>query len=199
IMSWDFYTSKFFGYQIAEYGIDLFRMSGVVEMVVFTFAITYQAKILNQENSQLKENLTLRNKELTTHTLQLIEKNTYINGIKEQLVDFPKLTSSEKDKRSRQIINTINYSLSDQVNWEEFRSRFEKVNGDFYKKLKEIAPDLTNAEMKLSALLKLKLSSKEAASLLNITERSVISARSRLRKKLNVASEQTLYDFFTEI
>jgi DNA-binding CsgD family transcriptional regulator len=82
--------------------------------------------------------------------------------------------------------------------WEMFASHFDNVHGDFLSALRETYPMLTLTDLKLSAYLRMNLTSKEIAKLLNITVRGVEISRYRLRKKLGIATEVSLYSFFSD-
>ena len=95
-----------------------------------------------------------------------------------------------------QLVNDIEKNNS---NWEQFVSHFDEVNNDFLKKLKLKFPKLSKTDLKVCAYLQLNLSSKEIAQLMNISVRGVEIARYRLRKKLNLETEQNLNDFLNEV
>jgi DNA-binding CsgD family transcriptional regulator len=70
---------------------------------------------------------------------------------------------------------------------------------NFLKKIKSIHPALTSNDLRLCAYLRLNLSSKEIAPLLNISPRSVEVKRYRLRKKMDLPHEANLSDYILEI
>jgi DNA-binding NarL/FixJ family response regulator len=76
-----------------------------------------------------------------------------------------------------------------------FEMNFNQVHEQFFKKLKADFPELTPGDLKLAAYLKMNLSSKEIAPLLNISIRSVENKRYRLRRKLNLEEEENLTEF----
>jgi len=80
--------------------------------------------------------------------------------------------------------------------WENFKLMFDEVHPNFFVVLKERYPDLGNAELKLSALLRLNMNLKESSKVLGISPDSVKTARYRLRKKLNLEHDHNLVDFF---
>ena len=90
--------------------------------------------------------------------------------------------------------------LSHAQEWEQFARHFDNVHTDYLKKLKEFCPDLTTAELKLAAYLRLSLSTKEIAQLMNISTRGVETSRYRLRKKLGLTNaDANLYEFLINI
>ncbi|MDA3942912.1 MAG: helix-turn-helix transcriptional regulator [Bacteroidetes bacterium] len=80
-----------------------------------------------------------------------------------------------------------------------FFSNFEKLYPDFRQSLQKIIPDITANELKLCALLRLNLSSKEVSQILNITPASVNKARYRIRKKIGLDSKEDLFVYLSNI
>ena len=81
--------------------------------------------------------------------------------------------------------NIININKSNDL-WVEFESHFNITHQNFYKKLHDKHPELTNNEKRLSAFLLLGLSTKEIARITIKSIRSIEIARTRLRDKLNL-------------
>ena len=141
-----------------------------------------------------KEILELKNKELTSSALQLIEKDEFIEQFKHNLADHKNdIDAKTIDK----MIKTIQGSPSS--NWKEFEARFTAVNQSFYTNLKEQYPDLGQTDLKICALIKLNFSSKDMASLLGISYESVHTSRYRLRKKFKLDRNNNLNDFIASI
>lgn len=159
-----------------------------------------EAEITNSQiqEKQLKEQLEFRNRELTTQTLNIIQKNALMEEVRELINEIlqanagPDRTSSVKYSR---LIKLIDYSFSLDKDWDEFKLYFEQVHQDFFVRLKAKYPDLTSGELRLSALVKLNLNLKETATILGISPESVKTSRYRLRKKLNLPEEQNLTDY----
>lgn len=141
---------------------------------------------------ELKKSLDFKNKELTSYTINFIQKNELIESIRQQLDGLKKIIPAEELKG----INTlIRKSASVDNDWEDFKRTFENVHHNFFAKLLDQYPDLTAAELRLCALICLNLSIKEMASLLGISADSVKTARYRLRKRFNLGQHQNLTDF----
>jgi len=60
-------------------------------------------------------------------------------------------------------------------------------------------PDISPKELKLAAYLRMNMSSKEIATLMNITTRGVEISRYRLRRKLNIDRAQNLIDYILSV
>ncbi|HCD9236150.1 TPA: hypothetical protein NEG48_003173 [Elizabethkingia anophelis] len=80
-----------------------------------------------------------------------------------------------------------------------FLGKFREVYPDFITKLQSINPDLEISELTFAALIRLDFSSKEIAAYTFIQPASVQQRKRRLRKRLNIASEVDLYQFFKEL
>ncbi|MCZ2517916.1 helix-turn-helix transcriptional regulator, partial [Bacteroides fragilis] len=94
------------------------------------------------------------------------------------------------------LLSMINQNMvSDEENWNMFQSNFDRIHENFFRNLKEKFPDLTSGDLRLCALLRLNLPTKEIAKLMNISVRGVDAARYRLRKKLGLPPESSLTDF----
>ena len=153
-----------------------------------------------EKEQQLINELDFRNKALTTHTLNLIQKNSILEEIR-QTVSLA-LKSGQRDENTplfSKLINLIDYSFNLDKDWDEFKMYFEGVHKDFFSKLKKDNPELSAGELRLCALIRLNLNLKEAATLLNISPDSVKTARHRLRKKLNLPEESNLSDYLMTI
>jgi len=138
------------------------------------------------EREKLDAEIQYKQKELTTHALHLAKKNEILVDLKS------KVEQMEGGCETRDIINTINFDLKDEASWEHFTQYFEKVHTDFGVNVKNKYPDVTTNELRLMALLRMNLNNKEIANILNITADGVKKARYRLRKKMNLASDDSL-------
>ena len=161
-----------------------------------------EIKIRNsaEKEQQLRNELDFRNKALTTHTLNLIQKNSILEEIR-QTVSLA-LKSGQRDENTplfSRLINLIDYSFNLDKDWDEFKMYFEGVHKDFFSKLKKDNPELSAGELRLCALVRLNLNLKESATLLNISPDSVKTARHRLRKKLNLPEDSNLSDYLMTI
>jgi len=129
--------------------------------------------------------------------MRLVERSDALNKVKDELQKLYKKTGENHDiKRTIHLLNTVEQNNS---SWEQFAAHFDEINNDFLKKMKSKFPTLTNTDLKVCAYLQLNLSSKEIAQLMNISVRGVEISRYRLRKKLNLKTEQTLTDFLNEL
>lgn len=164
--------------------------------------INAQAHIENQkQHDAIQNTIDLRNRELTTYTLEKFKTNEFINDVSEELRELLRKVSP-KDRECRNHIQLILKKLmqfGDQDSWKEFQYYFEKVHPHFYEALDDKVADLTPKERRLCAFLYLDLSTKEIASITFREVRSVEASRNRLRKKLNVPHDANLSDYIKSI
>ncbi|WP_242092443.1 triple tyrosine motif-containing protein [Aestuariivivens sediminicola] len=150
-------------------------------------------QLMRFNNDKLRQDIENKNRELGISTMSLIKKNEFLNNLKKELqnVDDP--------KRLKHVIKIIDRNLNNTDDWNLFEEAFNNADKDFLKKIKELHPALTSNDLRLCAYLRLNLSSKEIAPLLNISPRSVEVKRYRLRKKMDLAHEASLSDYILEI
>ena len=150
------------------------------------------------KEKQMQQELEIRARELTTHALQIVQKNKFLEELKVKLNDIRK---SEKDKtrQIKELIQTIDYSFKSDRDWDDFKRVFEQVHEDFFQKLQAISPDISANDLRLCALLKLNLSSADIATILGISQDSLRIARYRLRKKLQLEEGTQLSTFLLSV
>lgn len=146
-------------------------------------------KNLELEQQQLLQQIETKNKELTTNVMYMVRNNEIINLISEKLFHLKNNMKDENKEPLQKIIFEL-HSVVDQKAWEEFEFRFQQVHSSFYSNLQSKFPDLSPAEKKLAALLRLNLTTKEIASMMGLSSKSVEVARYRLRKKLNITNKE---------
>lgn len=158
-----------------------------------------ESEIIRLRNEKLEAELLLKEKELASTSMNLVQKDEMLGKVKEEFVRLKKdgvmdNTSDEYKKILRMLEEN-----KGKDNWDQFAVHFDKVHSDFLISLRNHFPRLTPSELKLCSFLRLNLSSKEIAQIMNITIKSVELSRYRLRKKLNLSSEVNLYNFLLEI
>ena len=150
-------------------------------------------KMVELKNEQLKAELESKNREITTSSMSIIRKNKLLNHIKKELLD-----AKNKENISK-VIDIIDDNLNIKKDWNFIEKAINEADKDFFKKLKKSHPNLSPNDLRFCAFLRLNLSSKEIAPLLNISHRSVEIKRYRLRKKMNLSHESNLIDYILSI
>eukprot|EP01133_Synstelium_polycarpum_P014620 gene14620-17293_t len=163
--------------------------------------ILMQVELRNKqlEEDNLKQQLELKTKELTSHTLNLIQNNQLLEELREKLQKLVKEDKRDQKKQLQQMVQQITQSFNNDQHWKEFANIFEQVHQSFYDNLKKYSEELTANDRRLLALLKMNLASRDIALLLGISPDSLRIARYRLRKKLNIPTGENLSSFIQTI
>ena len=155
-----------------------------------------EEEIIRLQNEKLESEIKHKNKELATSTMHIVSKNEFIGEIKQHLNGILKESANKSiSKDLNKIVKQIDQNISTDKDEEQFQIHFDRVHGDFSKRLRAAYPGLTPQEMKLCAYLRLNLSTKEIAQLMHISVRGVEISRYRLRKKLELDRQDNLLDF----
>jgi tetratricopeptide (TPR) repeat protein len=151
------------------------------------------------EEERLKSTLEVRSKELSAHTLHLIQKNQLLEELRGKLNEIVNDDKRDQKKQLKQLIQKISINFTYDNYWDDFRAIFDQVHHTFFANLKQFSDNLTPAELKLVALLRMSLSSLDIATLLGISQDSLRVARYRLRKKLGLAEGESLTAFIQRL
>lgn len=155
-----------------------------------------EKQIILLTNEKLQAELNHRNQDLASSAMNLVRKIEVMSKLKNNLEQYRLVTDDEISRKEfAKIIKTIDGEIDDQQEWEQFTTLFDHIHHNFLRNLKAHYPDISANELKLSAYLKLNISTKEIAQLMNISVRGVETARFRLRKKLSVSGDINLHDF----
>ena len=128
--------------------------------------------------------------------MHLVQKGELMTKLKTELNTILKSVENEKATQEiKKLIKVLGEDNRMDQDWEHFAQHFDKVHSDFVLLLKAKHPDISPSEIKLCSFLRMNLSSKEIAQLLNISVRGVEISRYRLRKKLNLSSGDNLFDY----
>jgi tetratricopeptide (TPR) repeat protein len=155
-------------------------------------------QVLKQEKEQLTLDLDFKNSELEGFALRIVEKNDLLQQLKNELKQINP-DEPENVLKLKEISSSINNNLYIEKDRKEFEFQLDKTHQSFFLKLDKQFHDLTKNERRLCSLLVLELSSKDIATILNISPDSVKKARYRLRKKLNIDTEINISEFLKEL
>lgn len=152
-----------------------------------------EQEIMRLNNESLNRDIESRNRELAVATMNMVKNNNVLQSIKNEIL------KNDGDVKSQSVIKIIDNSLNSKEDWKFFEEAFNHADKDFFKKVKSRHPDLTSNDLRLCVYLRLNLTSKEIAPLLNISPRSVEIKRYRLRKKINLEREINLNEYFINL
>lgn len=150
-------------------------------------------QLIQFKNKNLQLDIDNKNRELGMATMNLVKRNEFLNNIKDEL------SNSKSLNEVKNVVKLINSSLNNTSDWKLFEEAFNNVDKDFMKKIKALHPSITPNDLRLCAYLRLNLSSKEIAPLLNISHKSVEVKRYRLRKKMGLDHDQSLSNYIIEL
>lgn len=169
-----------------------------------------QKKRFENEQIRLKENhefelskteLDFKNLALSNSALRLLHKAEILSNVKNEIDQIITATPepTEYSAQLKKLLRTLENEVKDKHEWQSFSQSFDMVHGDFISRLKKRYPQLSANDLKTCAMIKMNLSSKEMAQILNITLKGVELSRYRLRKKLKLNSNVNLFDFLLQI
>lgn len=151
--------------------------------------------IMQIKNEQLNNDIESKNRELTISKMSIIKKNELLNAIKKELND----EDEKPSKNVKSVVKLIDKNLNNTKDWEFFVKAFNNTDKGFLDRLKVLHPDLTPNDLRFCVYLRMNLSSKEMAPLLNISVKSVETKRYRLRKRMNLEHEESLVNYIMDI
>jgi len=158
-----------------------------------------EQKIIALQNEKLESELTIKGKELAASTISLIKKNELLATIKEELTSQKKILGTVyPNKYYDKLIRILNENLSSEDDWAIFQTNFDLIHENFFRNLHTHYPELTSNDLRFCAYLRLNLSSKDMAHLMNISLKGVELARYRIRKKIGLPSTKSLTEFMIE-
>lgn len=158
-----------------------------------------EKEIVTLRNEKLEAEIQHKNKEMASATMHLVKKGELIARLREELQRLIKNTEDDKSLEAlKKMIKTLGEEDKMDADWEHFTVHFDKAHNDFFVALKEKHNNLTPNELKLCAYLRMNLSTKEMAQLMNISVRGVEISRYRLRKKLQIATETNLFTYLLD-
>ncbi|WP_306567088.1 tetratricopeptide repeat protein [Flavobacterium lindanitolerans] len=146
-------------------------------------------KRITEDQQQI---IQLREQELTSITLQLANLQDQISSIIEN-------ESSGTDSKSNSVKSSLQQIIKQKDYWKEFSIKFGQIHPNFNDKLQERFPVLTKNDINFCSLLKLNLSNKEIATLLQISHESVITKKYRIKKKINIQDDNEFQKIISEI
>ncbi|UTW67787.1 hypothetical protein KFE94_06660 [bacterium SCSIO 12643] len=167
----------------------------LIVMISFFIYNIYRWKKLDKKKNEvdaqlMQKEIELKNKELTLAVMGQLKQTKSLDKLEEQLAVIEDKAPKKLKPELQKLISEVSRDNGPLL-WKEFELRFSNVHNEFYERLKERAPDLTPAEIKVCSFLKLGLNSKEISALLFKTPASIEVDRARIRKKLGLTNSKT--------
>lgn len=156
-----------------------------------------EKEIIKLQNERLEQEVVLKKKELANTSLHLAGNADTLIKIKDEINKL--ISNVDSDGDITRIASLVKTAERNNATWDQFATHFDELNDGFLKKLRQLYPELSKAELRVCAYLRLNLSSKEMAQQLNISVRGVEIHRYRIRKKLRLHAGQSLSDFLNNL
>ena len=177
----------------------------LILLIVILLILTYsrykiKKKVYEEETIALNMTIDEKNKELISRAKEQNHQNEIFQDIKSNIDSINRasdlkalkkyLTNLKKDIEQKEKIEFV---------WDNFKEHFEQVHPVFFEKLLQYGSSLTQNDLRICAYIKLNLSTKDTANILNISNRAIQTSRYRIKKKLNLSQEVDLIKFIQTI
>lgn len=183
----------------------LYGLASLLLLILTLFGgWTYRKRIRDKEREYKRQQelqrqkLDFKHKELTSQMAHLSQKNSFIAEIAESL-DRVRGARDSFDKEYRRIERLIKQQRSTDADWAHFKQYFAEVHNDFEHKIRDKAQDITEKEIRLASFLKMNMTTKEIAAILNVLPETVLKSKYRLKKKLNLSQDDDLMVYIKTI
>lgn len=148
------------------------------------------------KNEMLEAELRNKDTELMMQTTALVKRNQAVQTI---LEEFEKQKETLGDRYPNKLYTKLHTlmeeTMENKADWILFESYFNSAHHNFLDRLRQQYSDLTTGDLRICCLLRMNLSTKEIASLMNVSVRAIELRRYRLRKRLGLEGETNLVDF----
>ena len=159
-----------------------------------------EKEIIRLRNEKLENEMVFRDKELANQTMNIIQKNKFLIKLVEELQRIQSTTEDQTVKNKMILLKKrVQKEIDDKQQNRVFETYFDEVHNEFFNRMKEKYPDISPKDLRLCAYIRMNISTKEIASLLNISYRGVEINRYRLRKKLDLERDVNLPTFLSNI
>lgn len=152
-----------------------------------------ESEILHLRNEKLAAEVNAKNSKLMASAAQMAHKNEILNNVKQELKDHQKNDA----KNTGPLVRMLDRELESEDYWEEFNLYFNQVDRSFVQDMLKQHPNLTQNDIRLCTLMRINLSTKEIASLLNVSTRAVEQSKYRLKKRLDLGNEEDLLTYIS--
>jgi DNA-binding NarL/FixJ family response regulator len=168
------------------------RVNTVLHLMQAYRTIKSQKDEMMQQSKLLEHE---KNRELSSKALEIDHKNRILKAVKAKLEELVPRSDDEIKAALKEVTGTVKTAINDKQHWESFRLYFEKVHPGFFSSLRDRFSKLTLEDIKYCAYLKMQMSNREIANLLNINQESVRVHKYRLKKKMALTKEIDLQKY----
>ncbi|WP_338408169.1 triple tyrosine motif-containing protein, partial [uncultured Flavobacterium sp.] len=194
------YVRRKIAYERRKLKIEIKKSQQLLELEIEKLKLEQDKESIYKDKLILEGDIINKSKELANYTISLSKKKEVFDELRNDLTKLRELLKSQESrKKITEIFQKLNQHRIGEEYIEIFDVNFEKINHDFFEKLKQLDPTITKRELRLCAFVKMDLTNKEIAPLLNISARGVETSRYRVRKKLNVQQEDNFITFLENL
>ena len=162
------------------------------------YEIMAQQEINKLEQEKLQESLDNKSRTLATLAIAMVQKNSILQDLKEKISENWTSKASFEAK-IKGILSDINNSMDMEEEWKTFKQHFEEVHPDFFIKLGKLCPELTPHEIRFCTYIKMNISAKDIAQMMNVTNRAIQMNRHRIKKKFGLEEDVDFTTFVRTI
>ena len=163
-------------------------------------ALMVEKEIVQLRNEKLRTEVDFKNRELASSTMNILHKNEVFSyAVGELRNALRKIKDPTALVQVKKLMKKIDAEFNSDEDWDQFEIHFDQVHEDFLKRIRKNYPQLTPKDLRMCAYLRMNLSTKEIAPLMNISVRGVEISRYRLRKKFDLKREENLIDFLLKV
>lgn len=150
---------------------------------------------MEQLNQIKLQEIEIKNRELTSLATHAVQKNELLNTLSEKI----KRLENVNENGTRELESLIKNGINMDADWDTYQRHFLSVHPTFFGTLNNKHPKLSSNDLRVCAYMKMNLSTKEIATLMNITPKSVRMNRYRLKKKMNLSETEEIYTYLNRI
>lgn len=148
-----------------------------------------------------RETIELKDRDLTNTAIHIVQNNEFNVKVRNKVIEIDSkfgMLDMQLNKMLMDMKEEIAEKLKGEA-WNQFDMYFKRVHPDFFNRLVLQCPSISSAEMRLAGFLRLNIATKDIAAIMFLTVDSVRTARTRLRKKLNMSQDDNLIGFLMSI
>lgn len=182
----------------------IFNVGLVSDIFFFTYALSLKEKReddFSQKNkmdiAMMKMTLEVKQRELTAKAFQVVRQGEMILKVKNIILEI-KSKMGHLNSDLLNLLSEVELYLK-QNDWDDFEIYFKEVHPNFYLNLLNKYPSLTQYDLRICALIKLNMSTKQIANVFRKTPKSIEVARTRIRHKMQINSDETLFAAISNI
>ena len=152
--------------------------------------------IAHYRQQMIKQELDKRNTELSAKALFISSRNKLLEGILKYIAEHKDISGNPTIKQLAQHLKAL---LKENNEEDHFIINFEAANPDFSRRLLQVHPNLLPSDLKFLAYIRMNISTKDMAIMLNVNPDSCKRRKIRIAKKLGLASSSELYEYLLSL